>query len=100
MITFDIRVSSFSKGSASGYLVVKGLPYPIRQGLGYDNNYGNLVILFSSFTGIPHIDTATGLISSRSAFALISNQSNGAHQSLADPTNNSMYFGQLDYETT
>lgn len=99
-ITFDIRVNTFSKGTASGYLIISGLPFPTRAGGGYDNNYGFLVVANSPFTGIPFVDTATGLSGGNNTLYIFKMVSNSVNVPLEDPIGGALYWGQLQYETT
>jgi hypothetical protein len=96
--SFDIRISVFSKGTASGYLIVSGLPFAPRAGGGFDSNLGTLAVGNSSFTGIPSVQTATGLSSGNVLF-LFKTVSNAINVPLDDPVGGTIYFGQIDYES-
>lgn len=97
-ITFDIRISSFSKGSASGFLIISGLPFATRAGGGFDNNYGFLVVANAPFGGIPFIDTGTGLSGGAGYIFLFKAVSNAVNVPLEDPVSGALYWGQLTYE--
>ncbi len=97
-VTFDIRINSFSKGTASGYLIVTGLPFLPRPGGGYDNNIGSLYVGSTPFTGIPMILTSTGLSTGNTLF-LFKQVTGAAPASLEDPIGGALYFGQITYET-
>jgi hypothetical protein len=99
-VTFDIRLSGFSKGTASGYLIISGLPFNTRSGGGFDNNYGFLVVANSPFTGIPFLDTGNGISGGSNYFFVFKNLTNSVNVALDDPTANALYWGQLQYETT
>lgn len=99
-ITFDIRVSTYSKGTASGFLIISGLPYTPRAGGGFDNNYGFLVVANAPFTGIPFLDTAVGLSGGANIIFIFKCVSNLVNQPLEDPVNGGLYWGQITYETT
>ena len=99
-ITFDIRVGTFSKGTASGFLIISGLPYATRAGGGYDNNYGFLVVANAPFTGIPFLDTGTGISGGANIIFIFKCVPNLANQSLEDPVAGGLYWGQITYETT
>ncbi len=98
-ITFDIRLTSYSKGTASGFLIISGLPYTPRNGGGYDNNYGSLVVANSPFSGIPFLDTATGLSGGADYLYIFKSVTNSANVPLDDPTASAIYWGQIQYET-
>lgn len=98
-ITFDIRVETFSKGTATGYLIVNQLPFPTRAGGGYDNNYGFLVVGNAPFSGIPFLDTGNGLSGGGNYLYVFKNVPNLVNQPLEDPVNGGLYWAQFQYET-
>jgi hypothetical protein len=99
-ITFDIRLATFSKGSASGFLVVTGLPYPTRPGSGYDNNYGFLVVANTPFSGIPFLDTGNGLSGGATRIYVFKCVTNSVNTPLDDPIAGALYWGQIQYESS
>ncbi|MEG4501288.1 hypothetical protein QUB05_21020 [Microcoleus sp. F10-C6] len=96
-IAFDIRLNTFSKGTASGYLIISGLPFTPRAGSGYDNNFGFLLVGNSPFSGSPNIQTATGLSGGNVLFVFKA-VSGSVNVPLDDPTNGALYWGQINYE--
>lgn len=98
-ITFDIRVSTFSKGTASGFFIITGLPFPTRSGGGFDNNYGFLVVGNSPFTGIPFLDTGNGISGGNTYIFIFKCIPSAVNQPLEDPIVGALYWGQLQYET-
>jgi hypothetical protein len=99
-ITFDIRLSSYSKGTASGLLIISGLPYNTRAGGGFDNNYGFLVVANTPFTGIPFLDTGNGFSGGSNYICVFKCITNSVNIALDDPTASALYWGQITYETT
>ena len=99
-ITFDIRISVFTKGTASGFLVISGLPFPTRAGSGYNNNYGFLVVGNAPFTGIPFLDTGNGLSGGGNIIFIFKCVPNLVNQPLEDPVAGALYWGQIVYETS
>jgi hypothetical protein len=97
-VSFDIRISSFSKGTASGNLIIAGLPFTPRASGGFDNNFGFLIVGNSTFSGIPYIQTASGLSSGNVLFVFKS-LSGTVATALDDPISGAIYWGQIQYES-
>lgn len=94
-VQFDIRLSAFSKGTASGFLEVSGLPFSILNTSGYDSTTGTITLYNMPFTGNPKI-TAYGTAINK--LILIKEVTNSAYVSIDDPDNNSILRGSVSYQ--
>jgi hypothetical protein len=99
-ITIDVRISAFTKGNASGFLCVTGLPFPARAGGGYNNSYGFLAVGNAPYTGIPFLDTGSGISGSGNIIFLFKSVPNLVNQPLEDPVAGALYWGQINYEVS
>jgi len=93
-VTFDIRLSGFTKGTASGALIISGLPFITPSLFGYDDSFGTLNCYNATYTGIPLVGAASG---GGSFLNLIKTTSAGATVTLDDPSTNSIYWGNISY---
>jgi hypothetical protein len=90
---FSVRVSAFSKGTASGALIITGLPYTPEP---YDNTYGTLVLSAAPFGSQPAINISAG----SKKLELVKMSNNGGVTALDDPDSNSEYYGTVTYFTS
>lgn len=85
ILSFGIRLNSFTKGTASGYLRVSGLPFSTS----FDSPIGTVGLYNSSFTTQPISQAYTNFLN------LLRMVSNSAWVSLDDPDSNAQYFGTI-----
>jgi hypothetical protein len=84
-LSFGIRLSGFTKGTASGGLRVGGVPFNSA----FDTSIGTVGLFDSPFSSQPILLPSTGFI------ALLRLVNNGSWTSLDDPDSNSQYFGTV-----
>jgi hypothetical protein len=84
-LSFGIRISAFTKGTASGDLRVGGVPFTTD----FDTAIGTVGLFNSSFTSQPVLVPTTG------AFNLLRLVNNSGWVSLDDPDSNAQYFGTV-----
>ena len=92
-IMFDLRLSGFTKGTASGSLIIGGLPFTTSDSA--NGGWGSLALYQATFTSQPIINAAT------SSTNLFLNRlvSNSVFAVLDDPDANAMYWGSIVYES-
>ena len=91
-VFFDLRLSGFTKGTASGNLAIGGLPFTDAN-IG-NGGFGALVLYQATFTSQPIMKTDPG---STNLF-LMRQVSNSATTQLDDPDANAMYWGSMVYQ--
>ena len=93
-ITLDIRLTGFTKGTASGQLSISGLPFPPKNYAGYNRSSAVLGTSGTPFTGIPR-----GILSSNglALIDLFSQATNAGVATLDDPDSNSHYSFTVSY---
>jgi hypothetical protein len=84
-LSFGIRLSGFTKGTASGTLRVGGVPFSAA----FDSSIGTVGLFDSPFSSQPITVPSAGFL------VLLRLVNNGAWASLDDPDNNSQYFGTV-----
>jgi len=97
-LAFDIRLSAFTKGTASGALIITGIPVAMSgyAGAGFTNSYGSLVLSDATFSSQPVVGTRS--FNDQVSLALQRMISNSAVVSLDDPNSNAVYIGTIIYE--
>ena len=92
-VMFDVRLSAFTKGTASGNFLISGLPFT-ATGASTNGGIGSLTLYQAPFTSQPIIKTEN----STATLGLYRLVSNAAFVNLDDPDANSMYWGSVVYE--
>jgi hypothetical protein len=92
-VMFDVRLSAFTKGTASGNFLISGLPFT-ATGASANGAVGSLTLYQAPFTSQPIIKTEN----STATLGLYRLVSNAAFVNLDDPDANSMYWGSVVYE--
>jgi hypothetical protein len=87
--TIDYRISAFSKGTASGDLLLAGLPFAQRSTSGYDNARITIQLYNWEFTSSPFIGI---MVPSGTGLALSRMVSNSASVALNDPRGGSIVW--------
>jgi hypothetical protein len=84
-LSFGIRISAFTKGTASGDLRVGGVPFTSD----FDTAIGTVGLFNASFSSQPILAPGGG------SFILLRLVSNSSWVSLDDPDSNAQYFGTV-----
>jgi hypothetical protein len=93
-VMIDLRVDTFSKGTASGFVQVTGLPFTSKDTGGFGRAVGSLSLNAAAFTGIPQV-----VVNSAATFmTLLQSSSGGGQTSISDPANSSSYFISATYQ--
>ena len=95
-VWFNVSLSAFTKGTASGFLLIGGLPYTVAP---YSTSIPRGTGILGLF-GAPATGTLGNLAYARersTTLHLIKNANNGSFVSMDDPDANSTYFASVTY---
>lgn len=90
-VNFDVVLSAFTKGTASGYVVIGGLPFTVNATIG---GYGVFACENAPFTDAPFFAYAGA---NTTLIYLLKMVNNSAWATLDDPDANSHYYGIVTY---
>jgi len=93
-VMIDLRVNTFSKGTASGFVQVTGLPFTAKDTGAYGRAIGSISLNAAAFTGIPQVVVN----SASTSMTLLQSSGGGSQTSISDPANGSAYYISATYQ--
>lgn len=87
-IVIDLRINTFSKGTASGFVQVTGLPFAAKNTGGFGRAFVTIAVNAANFTGIP----LAVVNSADTSMTLLQVSSGGGQASISDPVNSAAYY--------
>jgi len=96
-LTFDVRVSSFSKGTASGAWGFAGIPFTAENSSGYYNNVNTSVNFYQASFSAGNFPSISLNTSGSTVFYMYTMVDNAVNGNQLDPDSNAIYQGTLFY---
>ena len=93
-VMIDLRINTFVKGTASGFVQVTGLPFTAKDTGAFGRAIGSIALSGAAFTGIPQVVVN----SAATSMTLLQSSGGGSQTSISDPANGSAYYISATYQ--